>query len=75
MDTRTFRHELEWYDYFYVSGKVCICPKATDVCTLIFFSREKLELLIQKHRFNLFLLPIYQHALEIIVKGENEHET
>lgn len=69
-----FRHEVEWYDYFYCDTaegcKVGVCHKTLEPCTIYFYSKQKLEQLISFHKYNLFLLPIYQEALKHFPKGD-----
>lgn len=60
-----FRHEVEWYDYWYVSEKcmVVICHKTVQPCKMIYLSKKKVEELIIENKWDPFLLPIYQEAL------------
>jgi hypothetical protein len=73
VDTR-FKHEIEWYEYWYVAErcKVVICHKGLGVCNLVFYSKEKLEELVAKHKWNPFAQPIYQEALKYFPGGTNE---
>ena len=60
-----FQHELAWYDYWYVGEqcKVVVCHKTLEPCTMQFYSREHLQELVLRHKWNPFLLPIYKEAL------------
>ena len=72
---RRFPHETEWYDYDYApeSCEVGICHKTLRPCLITFYTKEELEALIQKNKWHLFLLPIYQEALNHFPK-EEQHE-
>jgi hypothetical protein len=66
VDTRTFIHELELYDYFYVESrhKVAIVERnCGDTCKIWYYSQEEVDYRIQRHRLNPFLHPIFQEAL------------
>jgi hypothetical protein len=68
LNNQRFPHELQWYDYIVCtaskgSTKVGICHKGLQPCTIYYYSREKLEQLARDHRWNPFLLPVYQEAL------------
>lgn len=70
-----FRHELEWYSYFYIEGrhKVMVCHNAADPCIIRYYSKEDLDYLISISKWNPYSLPIYQEALKYFPQG-GKHE-
>jgi hypothetical protein len=71
-----FRHEIEWYEYLFCETaedgcKVGICHKQLHPTTIHFYSKERLEQLVQYHKWNPFLQPIYIEALKHFPKGDN----
>lgn len=60
-----FRHEIEWYEYYYQDTlkMVGICHKHLEPCCILYYSKDKILERIQLNKWNPFLLPIYQEAL------------
>lgn len=69
-----FRHEIEWYDYYYIESKGKVMVMMRDCIDgrykRWFYSREEVERRIAFHKFNPFLQPIFQEALLYFPGGE-----
>lgn len=79
MSGTIFHHELEWYEYQFIEEMdkvgVCetgICTGMPSKCKIFYYTKQKLEELIQIHKWNPFLLPIFQEAIKHFPKGD-EH--
>lgn len=69
-----FRHEVEWFDYFYIDTrcKVAIVQRTCvdDKCKIVYLSREEVEYKLTAHKFNPFLHPIFQEAIRHFPQGD-----
>jgi hypothetical protein len=66
-----FRHELEWYGYYYIPSrdKIAICDNNSH-CKIFYYDKQEVLRRISFHKFNPFLLPIFQEALKHFPKEE-----